>query len=1008
MQRTTIRGSRLGHVACLAGLVALSVTPALVLSAGDSSTPLPPAYAESAFPEATRPAAKARLQGEAARAEARALWLDGRLDATFGALPPGAVARVRAEKRRLLRDRAVRFALRHLERGDATGLGFAEQALADAAAIDGMLSDEIAEWAVAPRAENRPVILDVRDYGARGDGVADDAPAFVRACAAVRALGGRPSVLRVPKGVYCLMSVQEARPICTPRGLSDSSGWVRRAYGLFEGLENCSIEGDGPTNTLLRAGFFGQQVALTNCRNTRFKGMELSMARLPYLEGEVEAWDAQSQTCVVRLDEGVLRPDDPSWTPTAEERRYGGESIGVAYGKDGRLLREAALLPWDRKTYTDLGGGRWRLPLDGRGAFARYVRNVRPGVKLVLPNRTNAYGAFSMKYCTGCAVEDVWVRASRSSAFLSVRSVRSSFVRCRVMPLPGRSLSSNADGCFADSGAFVYQCRFENMCDDGINVKTYASWADPGDRPDEISHTIPLTPGGGDVLSFLDPRTAQYLGNRTVAYGSSWVWTNGVGRFRTRFDGSVAGFRLGESLVHGSRLLGIGTYVGSCLFRNGRLTGCVVQTPCALVEDVAFENMQDAGVRVSALGDCMEGPPPYNVLVRNCRVDGCKTGLSAWLRMRDRAKKTWLEPAAAVMRDLEFVDNAVNHAAQAAYDFRNVGGLRLVGNRVDGRAVTVSDVRAAKVEGLSVEPACSGAKKAETLSRESFPVRDPFVLVDGGTYFLYASRPLSRGGRGVDVRTSSDLGKWSASQPVLTVPANVACAKVWAPEVHRYRGSYWMFVTLTVDARQPIRPMTQAGFAGGRLEARGVWVFRSDSPRGPFVPVKTGPVTPSGWMCLDGTLWVENGEPWMVFCHEWCQTGNGRMMAAPMSDDLSRFTAEPVELFRAADAPNGGHVTDGPFLRRTRDGVLRMIWSNFIEGSGYCVLQCASASGSVRGPWKGHVPLFTRDGGHGMIFSRTDGAQLLAIHQPNTSPDERMRLFPVRETAAGFVCEPGK
>ena len=146
----------------------------------------------------------------------------------------------------------------------------------------------------------------------------------------------------------------------------------------------------------------------------------------------------------------------------------------------------------------------------------------------------------------------------------------------------------------------------------------------------------------------------------------------------------------------------------------------------------------------------------------------------------------------------------------------------------------------------------------------------------------------------------------------------------------------------------------------------------------------------------------------MVFCHEWCQTGNGRMMDAPMSDDLSRFTAETVELFRAADAPNGGFVTDGPFLRRTRDGVLRMIWSNFIKDSGYCVLQCASASGSVRGPWKGHVPLFTRDGGHGMIFSRTDGTQLLTIHQPNTSPKERMRLFPIRETAAGFVCESGK
>ena len=58
---------------------------------------------------------------------------------------------------------------------------------------------------------------------------------------------------------------------------------------------------------------------------------------------------------------------------------------------------------------------------------------------------------------------------------------------------------------------------------------------------------------------------------------------------------------------------------------------------------------------------------------------------------------------------------------------------------------------------------------------------------------------------------------------------------------------------------------------------------------------------------------------------------------------------QPVELFRAADAPGGGHVTDGPFLiRRKGERALRMIWSNFLKGSGYCVLQCVSESGSVR------------------------------------------------------------
>ena len=278
------------------------------------------------------------------------------------------------------------------------------------------------------------------------------------------------------------------------------------------------------------------------------------------------------------------------------------------------------------------------------------------------------------------------------------------------------------------------------------------------------------------------------------------------------------------------------------------------------------------------------------------------------------------------------------------------------------------------------------------------------MLAEGGTYYLYESTP-EPDGRGVSVRTSKDLETWSGTSPVLELPPDIASTAVWAPEVHAYDGAYWLFVTLTfaADAAHPIRPMRQEGLEGGTLQPRGVWVFKSGSPLGPFNPVRKGSVPPPGWMCLDGTLWGENGEPWMVFCREWCQTGNGRMMAAPMSRDLSRFTSGPVELFRAADAPGGWRVTDGPFLLRTKDGVLRMIWSNFVKDCGYCILQCASESGSVRGPWKNHMPLYTQNGGHAMLFRRFgDGRLTLALHQPNTPPDERLHLYPVDQTDRGL------
>ncbi|MGN0852918.1 MAG: family 43 glycosylhydrolase [Kiritimatiellia bacterium] len=310
-----------------------------------------------------------------------------------------------------------------------------------------------------------------------------------------------------------------------------------------------------------------------------------------------------------------------------------------------------------------------------------------------------------------------------------------------------------------------------------------------------------------------------------------------------------------------------------------------------------------------------------------------------------------------------------------------------------------------------------GAAAPKLVSRDEFRIRDPFVLPEGDTYYLYESKPWS-GGKGVAVRTSKDLERWTEKEMVLQLPPEVKNTAVWAPEVHKYAGAYWLFTTLTFDPvkpgdtdappyLKPIRPMLEKGFSGGALQPRGVWVFRSDRPKGPFVPVKLGSVTPQEWMCLDGTLWVEDGVPWMVFCHEWCQTGNGRMMAAPMSPDLASFTAAPVELFRAACLPGAGHVTDGPFLVKSDEAGLRMIWSNFLKGNGYCVLQCKSLSGKVAGPWTAQTPLFTRDGGHGMLFRRFDGQLTLSLHQPNSN-NERMKLFPLRLTGEGLVRCDGK
>ena len=290
-----------------------------------------------------------------------------------------------------------------------------------------------------------------------------------------------------------------------------------------------------------------------------------------------------------------------------------------------------------------------------------------------------------------------------------------------------------------------------------------------------------------------------------------------------------------------------------------------------------------------------------------------------------------------------------------------------------------------------------------TCTRADFRIRDPFVLAENGTYYLYESKPWDGGG-GVFVRTSADLEHWTEKREVMRVADDVPVRAVWAPEVHKHKGAYYLFVTLTlkkgayqisklVDGREKF------------IDPRGTWVYRADKPTGPFKPVKKGPVPPQDWMTLDGTLYIEDGKPYMVFCHEWCQTADGRMCYAPLSEDFASFLEKPTVMFTATKAMEGaGVVTDGPFFYLSpKSGALYMIWSNTVKrrdrkDPDYCVFVRTSSNGKLAGPWSKDALLFSENGGHGMLFKTFDGRLMLTLHQPNNSPNERMALFEVEDT----------
>lgn len=272
------------------------------------------------------------------------------------------------------------------------------------------------------------------------------------------------------------------------------------------------------------------------------------------------------------------------------------------------------------------------------------------------------------------------------------------------------------------------------------------------------------------------------------------------------------------------------------------------------------------------------------------------------------------------------------------------------------------------------------------LQRSDIRIRDPFILPEDGKYYMYASN-----GHGFMVYVSEDLESFSEPTVVFEPPEGFwATRDFWAPEVHKYRGEYYLFASLKSDTA-----------------CRGTQIFKASSPMGPFLLHSNGPVTPRDWECLDGTLYIENGKPYMVFCHEWLQVKDGEMCAIALTEDLSAPIGEPILLFRASEpswAPKNKetYVTDGPFLYRTEDNRLLMIWSSF-AAEGYCEGLAYSDNGSILGKWTHDERLlFTKDGGHGMIFRTHDGELRFICHQPNRSPFERATMSVLVEKASSL------
>ncbi len=279
------------------------------------------------------------------------------------------------------------------------------------------------------------------------------------------------------------------------------------------------------------------------------------------------------------------------------------------------------------------------------------------------------------------------------------------------------------------------------------------------------------------------------------------------------------------------------------------------------------------------------------------------------------------------------------------------------------------------------------------ITREDLRIRDPFVYVENGVYYLLGTTGGDCWEHGSDLQlyASHDLEGFEPIGCMVNPDAFDGYRNIWAPELHRYRDKYYLIVSLFRDDI-----------------GRGSMIFVSDSLHEKFVPLTGTYITPADWTCLDATLFIWKDKPYLFFSNEWVQSvnrdGDGSIYAAELTEDLKTLVGEPQKVVSgkgsgfAVELSTGrgdatGYIAEGPFVAE-EDGKVCCYWST-VAKDGYCIAK--STASDVFAPYTFERMIFTKDGGHCMIFKNLSGEEMLTFHQPNVSPDERMKVFSIKE-----------
>ena len=466
-----------------------------------------------------------------------------------------------------------------------------------------------------PEAE---VTVNVKDYGAVGDGKAYDRDAVIAAFKAAAALAeaGTPSKLEFEEGkTYRINEKQDA-------------------FALFDldNLSNFTIDGKGstilferPTNSLIN---------IEGCTNIKVKNIDVKYDERVIIWGYVKSVNEDGQSINIDIPEDSPLPADDAWAQYYCSNTSDGPWIfGNLMDSTEAVPR---FLPFDAlmiKSVEKVQGREYKVTF--KSSIAMYSSLIQEGDRFPFKSRWNSYdfGEYNKYGRPDLLVvtrsKDITFDGIKTNgALLMLAPVsycdgRITFKNCEMSLAPDAIITSSADGVHTSSnrfGVIIDNCTFENSFDDLINTEAYCGAVTKTVDSYIYETSRDMQCVVGDEIAFFNTSNHEIVGTAFLKE----IEKTEDGKYRLTVDRKIDKVVSQENSSVPTSMYNLdsankGNIIKNSTFRNSRRHAYIIRSACSIIENNRMEN--NAGAATEAAneihGTSNEGLVPSALTFRN-------------------------------------------------------------------------------------------------------------------------------------------------------------------------------------------------------------------------------------------------------------------------------------------------------------------------------------------------------------------------------------------------------